>query len=73
MDIKITNDKTSVTSNVLFQHIKKLFNDNNNLIERRNSRFFLQSPHCAGNCFQRVRSSDPGAIIIICVHIIKRL
>ena len=30
---------------------------------------FLQSPHCAGNCFQRVRSSGLGAIIIICVHI----
>ena len=26
-------------------------------------RDFLQSPHCAVNCLQRVRSSGPGAIV----------
>ena len=26
-------------------------------------RDFLQSPHCAANCFQHVRSSGPGAIM----------
>ena len=24
---------------------------------------FMQSPHCAANCLQHVRSSDPGAIM----------
>ena len=26
-------------------------------------RDFVQSPHCAGNCHQHVRSSGPGAIV----------
>ena len=39
-------------------------NNENNRIERRNSRFFCkQSLHCAANCFQHVRSSAPGAIV----------
>ena len=37
-------------------------NNNNNRTERRNSRF-LQSPHCATNCLQHIRSSGPGAIL----------
>ena len=36
--------------------------DDGNCIERLNSRF-LQSPHCAANCLQQVRSSGPGAIV----------
>ena len=36
-------------------------NDNNNCIERHHSRF-LQSPHCAANCFQHVHSNGPGAV-----------
>ena len=32
-------------------------NNNNNGIERHNLRF-LQPPHCAGNCFQHVYSSN---------------
>ena len=39
-------------------------NNNNNLIERRKSRF-LQSPHCAANSLQDVRSSGQGAIACI--------
>ena len=38
------------------------YNNNNNRIERRNSRF-SQSPHCAANWLQHVRSFDPGAIV----------
>ena len=37
-------------------------NNNNNRIRRRNSRF-LQSPYCAVNCLQYVRSRGPGAIV----------
>ena len=41
-----------------------LFNDNNDdRIERCNLRFFFQSPHCAANRFQYVRSGGPGAIV----------
>ena len=36
--------------------------DDNNHIERHNSRF-LQSPHCAVNCLHHVCSSGPGAIM----------
>ena len=35
-----------------------------NRIERRDSKF-SQSPHCSVNCFQHLRSSDPGAIVCI--------
>ena len=27
------------------------------------TRYFLQSPHCAANCLQHVRSSGPGTIV----------
>ena len=37
--------------------------NNNNRIQRRNSRFFLQSPHCAANCLQHVRSSCQDEIV----------
>ena len=37
--------------------------DNNDYIERCNSRFFLQSPHCPTNCLQHVRSSGQGEIM----------
>ena len=44
---------------------KKVYLDsyyNNNRIDRSNSRF-SQSPHCATNCLQHVRSRGPGAIV----------
>ena len=41
----------------------KFNNNNNNLIQRRNLRFFLQSPHCAMNYLQHICSSGPGAIV----------
>ena len=37
-------------------------NSNNNRIQRRSSRY-LQSPHCAVNRLQHVRSNGPGAIV----------
>ena len=37
-------------------------NNNNNRIERCKSRC-LQSPHCAANCLQHVRSSGTGAVV----------
>ena len=37
-------------------------NNNDNRIERRNSRFLL-SPDCAAKCLQHVRSSGPGVIV----------
>ena len=37
-------------------------NNNNNHIQRRNSSL-LQSPHCAANHLQHIRSSGPGAIV----------
>ena len=45
--------------------IRKLINnvdDNNDRIERGNSRF-LQSPHCATNYLQHIRSRGPGEIV----------
>ena len=38
-------------------------NNNNNRIQRRYSRFFLQSPHSAANCLQHVRSSGQDATV----------
>ena len=42
---------------------QRVINDNNNRIERRYSRFFLQSAHCAENCLQHVRSSGQDTIV----------
>ena len=39
-------------------------NNTNNRTKRRNTRFYLQSPHCAANCLQHVRSS--GQDIFVC-------
>ena len=40
-----------------------LFTFNNNHIQRRNSTYFLQSPHCAAICLQHVLSSGQHAIV----------
>ena len=39
------------------------YNNDNNRIQRRSSRFFLQSPRCAANCLHHVHSSGPGTIV----------
>ena len=56
-----------ITIIIIINNNKKKNNDynnyNNNRIQRRNLRFFLQSPHCVANLLQHVRSSDPGAIV----------
>ena len=39
------------------------FNNNDDCTERRNSRFFLQSPHCLVNCLQHICTSGQGAIM----------
>ena len=46
------------------EQFKKYNNNNNNCIQRRNSRFIVQSPHCASNCLQHVRSSGQGAVVL---------
>ena len=43
-------------------YILKILHDDNNRIERYNSRV-LQSPHSATNCLQHVRSSGQGATV----------
>ena len=43
-------------------HCAANYNNNNNCIQRRYSRF-LQSPHSATNCLQHACSSGPGAIV----------
>ena len=47
---------------IAIQNFLIIIKDNTNNIQKRNSRF-LQSPHCAANCLQHVRSSGPGAIV----------
>ena len=37
--------------------------DNNDCTRRRSSSFVLQSPRCAANCLQYVRSSGQGAFV----------
>ena len=51
----------SLTSRLMSLH-KDDNNNNNNRIEMCNLRFW-QSPNCAANCLQHIRSSGPGAIM----------
>ena len=59
--------KSEIKSKTIGCLILEHFNNNDNYnhndcIERHNLRF-LQSPHCATNCLQHIRSSGPGAIV----------
>ena len=58
-----TTTTTTTNNNNNDDDDNNINNNNNNRIQRRNSRFFLQSPHCTANCLQHIRSSGPGAIV----------
>ena len=56
LETTVPTDRTSKSNDLA------LPDNNNNRFQRRNSRV-LQSPHCAANHLQHVRSSGPGAIV----------